>query len=162
MSCERFTPAARARRMDVSRPLVSERQMSRAKGCAASSPGLPRVCIRISGRAVAARDLRKARIKTQPADVIHNVGAGVKSLLRNLRLGGVDGDGDAGQFAPQVRDDRQHAPKLLLRRNGLRPRPRGLAAHVDPIGPLAGQFHAVLRWRESGQSNARRRRKNPE
>ena len=42
------------------------------------------------------------------------------------------------------RHDRQHAPKFFLRRNALRARPRGLTAHVDPVRPLAGQFHAML------------------
>ena len=95
-------------------------------------------------RAVPARDFREARFKTQATDVIQNIRAGVESLLSNLCLGRINGDGDATQLPPQAADDRQHASKLFLGRDRLRSRPRGLAAHVDPVRSLAGQFHPML------------------
>jgi len=95
-------------------------------------------------RAVAARDLRETRLEAQPTNIIQNVRAGAESLLGDLGFGGVNGDGDRVQLAPQAANDGQHAPQFFLPRDRLRAGPCGFAAHVDPVGSLANQFHPAL------------------
>ena len=84
----------------------------------------------------------EGRIETEAADVVHEVGAGVEGGLRHLGLGGVDRE--VRRAAPaQPRDHRGHPPDLLFGGHRGAPGARGLAPHVDEVGPRLEEREAL-------------------
>ena len=94
---------------------------------------------------------RHRGIEPEGAHVVDEVGAGVERGPRHLGLRGVHRE-RSGAPPPQALDHRHHAPDLLVRGDRRGARPRGLAAHVHPVGALLEQPQAVrdggLRARE--------------
>src|SRR3546814_7988429 len=81
---------------------------------------------------VCSSDLERA------ADVVEQRGAGGDRGSGHGGLAGVDGDLHA--LGGQCLDDRDDAAELLLITDRCSAGPRGLAAHVDPVGTFGGEL----------------------
>ena len=100
------------------------------------------------GSAVAAGDVGHSRVEAQSAHVVDDTSARLDRLLRYLGFRGVDRNGCPLSQLPKLRgqpsNHGQDAAELFFRRNGLRSRTRGFAAHVDPVRSLSRHLETVL------------------
>ena len=80
-------------------------------------------------------DAGELGVAAQRRDVVHELGAESERPPRNLGLRGVDRDGQA----LEPLEDGDDPAKLLVDRDGVRPRPRGLTADVDDRSALVEQ-----------------------
>ena len=74
--------------------------------------------------------------------VVQDRGAQLGRDAGHLRVAGVDGHD--GARSRELADDWHHAPGLLLRVDRRKPGTRGLAAHVNDVGPVVEQLHTPL------------------
>src|SRR5437762_4893266 len=94
-------------------------------------------------RTRASGDARDFRVKGEATDVVDDASARFERRVGHRAFRGVNGNRDLRQSSRQRADDGQDAAHLFLSGNRTRAGARGLAAHVNPIGALAGEFHAA-------------------